>query len=72
MTLKVEHDLHKRRLDKNVGLGVLLAAFVAIVLGLTVVKVQTLDDPREMERFDHVARPALEEATRDQSEEGAE
>lgn len=72
MALKVEHDLHKRRLDKNVGLGVLLAAFVAIVLGLTVVKVQTLDDPREMERFDHVARPALEEAARDQSEEGAE
>ncbi|HKL69830.1 hypothetical protein [Salibaculum sp.] len=72
MAIRVEHELHKRRLDRNVGLGLLLAGFVALVLGLTVVKVQSLDDPRQMERFDHVARPALEDAARDQAEESAE
>jgi hypothetical protein len=69
MAIRVEHELHKRRLDRNVGLGLLLAGFVALV---TVVKVQSLDDPRQMERFDHVARPALEDAARDQAEESAE
>jgi len=72
MAIKVEHELHKRRLDRNVGLGLLLVAFVALVLGLTVVKVQTLNDPREMERFDHVARPALEDVARDEAEEDAQ
>ncbi|NBD29969.1 MAG: hypothetical protein GVY31_08020 [Alphaproteobacteria bacterium] len=72
MAIKVEHELHKRRLDRNVGVGLLLASFVVIVLVLTVVKVQGLGDIREMERFDHVARPALEEAATRAQEEGTE
>ena len=37
--MKVEHELHQRRLGRNVGLGLVLAAFVALVFGLTIVKV---------------------------------
>ncbi|MFY0679294.1 MAG: hypothetical protein JXR13_01850 [Thalassovita sp.] len=36
---KVEHELHKRRASRNVGVGLVLAGFIAIVFGLTVVKV---------------------------------
>lgn len=40
MTFKVEHELHKRRFGRNLGVGLLLLGFVAIVFGLTVVKVK--------------------------------
>jgi hypothetical protein len=43
MAFDVEHELHKRRLGRNVGLGVVLLAFVALVFGLTVVKVLNMD-----------------------------
>ncbi|EAR49633.1 cytochrome C oxidase assembly protein [Oceanicola granulosus HTCC2516] len=62
---KVEHELHGRRRGRNLGVGLLLLGLVAIVFGLTVVKVLNLGDVREMERFDHVARPALERAAED-------
>ena len=39
MNFEVEHELHKRRLSKNVGLGIILVTFVALIFGLTVVKV---------------------------------
>jgi len=39
MNFEVDHELHKRRLSKNIGLGVVLVAFVALIFGLTVVKV---------------------------------
>ena len=39
MNFEVEHELHKRRLNKNIGLGVVLVTFVALIFGLTVVKV---------------------------------
>ena len=39
MSIQVEHELHKRRLGRNVGLGLVLVGFVALVFGLTVVKV---------------------------------
>ncbi|MGB1208412.1 MAG: hypothetical protein ACPG7W_04375 [Paracoccaceae bacterium] len=38
MILK-QHELHKRRYGRNLGLGLVLAAVVALVFGLTVVKV---------------------------------
>ena len=38
-TIRVEHELHRRRLSRNVGLGVALLAFVALVYGLTIAKV---------------------------------
>ena len=39
MALHVEHELHKRRRSRNIGLAVVLAAFVALVFGLSVVKI---------------------------------
>ncbi|MDR0808365.1 MAG: hypothetical protein LBE86_04445 [Gemmobacter sp.] len=56
MTLRIEHELHRRRFGRNLGLGLALAVFVALVFGLTVVKVKR-GDP--MQAFDHVARPEL-------------
>jgi len=43
MGIAHEHELHKRRLSRNVGLGLVLAAFVALIFGLTVVKVKLID-----------------------------
>ena len=39
MSFGREHDLHKRRKGRNFGLGLVLIGFVAIMFGLTVVKV---------------------------------
>ncbi len=39
MGIQVEHELHKRRFGRNVGVGLVLVAFIGIVFGLTVVKV---------------------------------
>lgn len=39
MALRATHDLHRRRLGRNVGLAVVLVAFIAVVFGLTMVKV---------------------------------
>ena len=39
MSLKVTHELHERRLGRNVGLALVLVGFIAVVFGLTVVKV---------------------------------
>ncbi len=50
MGLAHEHELHKRRLGRNVGLGVVLGAFVVLVFALTVVKMKSGDD---MQGFDH-------------------
>jgi hypothetical protein len=44
MAFDVEHELHKRRLGRNVGLGIVLLAFVALVFGLTVVKVLNMGE----------------------------
>ncbi|SHJ14034.1 hypothetical protein [Wenxinia saemankumensis] len=62
MALRVEHEIHRRRRGRNVGLLVVLIGFVGIVFGLTVVKTLNLGSAAEMERFDHVARPALDVA----------
>ncbi len=43
MALKVEHELHRRRMGRNVGLGLVLLAFVALVFGLTLVKTKRGD-----------------------------
>ncbi|WP_375687181.1 hypothetical protein [Pseudooceanicola sp. LIPI14-2-Ac024] len=43
MYFREEHELHKRRWGRNKALGLVLAAFVALVFGLTVVKVTNLD-----------------------------
>lgn len=43
MALTKLHDMHVRRKSRNVGLGLVLGLFVALILALTVVKVSTLD-----------------------------
>jgi hypothetical protein len=59
MVIRVEHELHGRRRGRNAGVGFLLIGFVAIIFGLTVVKVLNLTDIRQFESFDHVSRPQL-------------
>lgn len=59
MVIRVEHELHHRRRGRNAGVGVLLVGFVAIIFGLTVVKVLGLTDIRQFESFDHVARTPI-------------
>lgn len=59
MAIRVEHELHQRRKGRNTGVGLLLVGFIAIVFGLTVVKVLQLGDITQFETFDHVARPQL-------------
>lgn len=56
---RATHELHNRRWGRNLGVGLVLVGFVAVVFGLTVAKVTT---GANMEGFDHVARPALIEA----------
>ena len=60
MSFRPDHELHGRRLSRNIGLGVTLLAFVALVFALTVVKV-TRGDP--MQAYDHTVRPDLERVT---------
>ncbi|MEZ5779072.1 MAG: hypothetical protein R3E44_12000 [Paracoccaceae bacterium] len=43
MAIHPTHELHGRRWSRNLGLGLALAALVAIVFGLTVVKVSRQD-----------------------------
>lgn len=53
MNLRVEHDLHKRRAGRNLGLLFVLLAFVALVFGLSIAKITQGD---MMEGFDHRPR----------------
>ncbi|MCR9112260.1 MAG: hypothetical protein NXH84_03250 [Rhodobacteraceae bacterium] len=43
MALSRQHELHKRRFSRNLGLGLVLVGFVALIFGLTVVKVSNED-----------------------------
>ncbi|AGT08025.1 hypothetical protein [Paracoccus aminophilus] len=53
MALRPEHEIHQRRRGRNVGLLVVLLMFVALVFGLSIVKIQQGD---LMEGFDHQFR----------------
>jgi len=39
LSIKAEHEIHQRRKGRNVGVGLMLAAFVVLVLALTFVKI---------------------------------
>ncbi|MBQ4824087.1 MULTISPECIES: cytochrome C oxidase assembly protein [unclassified Leisingera] len=39
MALRKEHEIHKRRSGLNKGVGILLGAFVVLVMALTMAKV---------------------------------
>lgn len=54
--IQAEHELHTRRRSRNRGVGLVLIAFIAIVFGLTVVKVRQLG---AVQGFDHVVRPEI-------------
>lgn len=56
MALNTEHDLHRRRRTRNMGLLAVLLAFVALVFGLSVVKISNGD---MMEGFDHQYRNSV-------------
>ncbi|MEM1065628.1 MAG: hypothetical protein AAF771_14385 [Pseudomonadota bacterium] len=60
MAIRATHELHKRRLSRNVGVAGLLVAMIAVFFGLTVAKVSTTG---AVEGFDHVVRPSLLEVS---------
>lgn len=43
MSLRREHEIHRRRKGRNVGVGLLLAGFVILVMALTYVKITQTD-----------------------------
>ncbi|WP_456385842.1 hypothetical protein [Profundibacter sp.] len=56
MAIAKEHEMHKRRFGRNMGVGLTLLGFVVLVYGLTVVKMQR-GDP--MEAADHSPRISI-------------
>ena len=56
MLPKVEHELHGRRRSRNMGLLVVLLLFVALVFGLSVVKITQGD---MMQGYDHRPQASL-------------
>lgn len=46
MSFKKEHEIHNRRLGRNLGVGLILLACVVLVFGLTVAKVTRGDFER--------------------------
>lgn len=59
MGISRDHELHKRRFGRNVGVGLALLAFIVLVFGLTIAKVQR---GGTIEAFDHTYRPVLDPA----------
>ncbi|MWD27663.1 hypothetical protein E0K89_009275 [Aquicoccus sp. SCR17] len=49
MNLQPTHELHKRRFGRNLGLGLVLGAFIFVIFGLTVVKVTRGDFERAVQ-----------------------
>ncbi len=56
MAIRATHELHKRRFSRNLGVGLALVAFAAVMFGLTVAKVS---ETGPVQGFDHVVRPEL-------------
>ena len=61
MALTREHDLHRRRWGRNLGLALTLGAFIALVFGLTIAKVQ---NGSQLQGWDHSYQPEADPATR--------
>jgi len=60
MAINKEHEIHSRRFGRNMGVGLALMAFVALVYGVTVAKMQSGD---KMEAADHSPRISIVPAT---------
>ncbi len=43
MSIRVEHELHRRRRTRNIGVGLMLAAFVVLIMAMTYVKITQTD-----------------------------
>ncbi|MEM1352334.1 MAG: cytochrome C oxidase assembly protein [Pseudomonadota bacterium] len=43
MPIRAEHEMHSRRKTRNVGVGLMLAAFVVLILAITFAKVTSED-----------------------------
>ena len=56
MAITQTHDLHKRRMGRNIGVALSLVGFAAIVFGLTVAKIR---EGASMEAFDHTPRVSI-------------
>ena len=56
MPITQTHDLHRRRLGRNVGVALSLVGFAAIVFGLTVAKIR---QGASMEAYDHTPRVSI-------------
>ena len=67
MAITRVHELHARRRGRNFGVGVVLLAFIFLVFGLTIAKVQ---GGGPVEAFDHTYRPALDPGIQLQSGRG--
>jgi len=57
MAITRDHDLHRRRFGRNVGVGIVLAAFIVLVFGLTIAKVS---GGGSIAAYDHTYRPAID------------
>lgn len=66
--MKVTHEVHERRKSRNVGLGLVLAAVVALVFGMTFVKLIRIGEVQRAEA-EAQAAAAQAEAAASQVEE---
>jgi hypothetical protein len=57
MAITRDHDLHKRRMGRNLGVALVLVAFGMLVFGLTIAKVSR---GGTIQAFDHSYRPAID------------
>ena len=61
MGIAPEHEIHQRRLSRNLGVGLVLGGFVILVFALTMAKLTRGD---HVEAFDHQFRNDQQEASR--------
>lgn len=59
MPITETHEIHKRRFGRNLGVGLTLGFFVAIVFLLTMSKIR---NGGSVEAFDHSVRPSITES----------
>ncbi|RFP87342.1 cytochrome C oxidase assembly protein [Rhodobacteraceae bacterium 63075] len=71
--LRVEHEIHKRRRSRNVGLGLVLGGFVFLIMGITYVKLTTQNAERAAEiRAKEAAEAAAQGTETSSTEEGSD
>lgn len=56
MVIGPQHELHRRRRSRNIGVALVLVGFAVLIFAMSVVKVQQGD---LMEGFDHQSRTSV-------------